>query len=137
MVRFSAVVVILLASLLAAGQDSSSSPLPAASDTKTTPATPPSTVPAPPGMPSAGLTLNDVVDRVVQREHYFMAQLQHMHPLVETYLQDLKSDPNGNPYPVNDEYFLGRLDMSDGPEDVSFVGQPGFGRRMFAKLTGI
>ena len=27
--------------------------------------------------------------------------------------------------------------MSDGPEDVSFVGQPGFGHRMLTKLTGV
>jgi hypothetical protein len=37
---------------------------------------------------------------------------------------------------VKDQYFLGRLDLSEGPEDVSFVGQPGFGRRMISKLTG-
>ena len=83
------------------------------------------------------LTLNDVLDRVVQREHLFMAQMRHMHPMVETYLQDLKSDANGNAIPVKDQYFLGRLDMSDGPEDVSFVGQPGFSHRMLAKLTGV
>jgi len=88
-------------------------------------------------MPSAALTLNDVMDRVVQREHYFIAQMRHMHPLVETYLQDLKSDSNGNPTPIKDSYFLGRLDMTDGPDDVSFVGQPGFGHRMLGKLTGI
>jgi hypothetical protein len=82
-------------------------------------------------------TLSDVMDRVVQREHYFMAQMRHMHPLVETYLQDLKNDPQGNPQPVKDQYFLGRLDMSDGPEDTSFIGQPGFRRRMLAKLTGV
>ncbi len=66
-----------------------------------------------------------------------MAQMRHMHPMVETYLQDLKSDANGNATPVKDQYFLGRLDMSDGPEDVSFVGQPGFSHRMLAKLTGV
>lgn len=82
-------------------------------------------------------TLNDVIDRVVQREHYFMAQMRHMHPMVETYLQNLKNDATGNPEPVKDEYFLGRLDMTDGAEDVSFVGQPGFGHRMMAKLTGL
>jgi hypothetical protein len=82
-------------------------------------------------------TLSDVMDRVVQREHYFMAQTRHMHPLVETYVQDLKSDAAGNAEPVKDQYFLGRLDMSDGPEDTSFVGQPGFGHRMLSKLTGI
>jgi hypothetical protein len=125
--------------MFAAGQDSAPSSAQSALDTtKTTPATPSSTAPAPTeATPSAGLTLNDVIDRVVQREHYFMAQLRHMHPLVETYLQDLKNDSNGNATPIKDEYFLGRLDMSDGPEDVSFVGQPGFGHRMLSKLTGV
>jgi hypothetical protein len=88
-------------------------------------------------LPPAALTLSDVLDHVVQREHLFMAQMRHMHPLVETYLQDLKNDQAGNPIPVKDQYFLGRLDMSDGPEDVSFTGQAGFGRRMLNKLTGV
>ncbi len=88
-------------------------------------------------LPPAALTLNDVVDHAVQREHLFMAQMRHMHPLVETYLQDLKNDQAGSPIPVKDQYFLGRLDMSDGPEDVSFTGQTGFGRRMLNKLTGV
>ncbi|MGB8582362.1 MAG: M48 family metalloprotease [Candidatus Sulfotelmatobacter sp.] len=82
-------------------------------------------------------TFNDVIDRVIQKEHLFVAQMRHMRPMVETYLQDLKSDSNGDAQPVKDEYFLGRLDMSDGPEDTSFVGQPGFGRRMANRLTGL
>lgn len=77
------------------------------------------------------------MDRVIQKEHLFVAQMRHMRPMVETYLQDLKSDSNGDAQPVKDEYFLGRLDMSDGPEDTSFVGQPGFGRRMANRLTGL
>lgn len=88
-------------------------------------------------MPSPAVTLNDVMDRVVEREHYFMAQMRHMHPLVETYLQDLKADASGNTSPEKDQYFLGRLDMTEGTEDISFVGQPGFGHRMLTKLTGI
>ena len=88
-------------------------------------------------LPPAAVTLDDVIDHVVQREHFFLAQMRHMHPMVETYLQDLKSDNAGNTSPVKDQYFLGRLDMNDGPEDVSFVGQPGFGHRMLAKLTGV
>ena len=87
--------------------------------------------------PANAMTLDRVLDRVVEREHLFMAQMRHLHPLVETYLQDLKTDSTGNTSPVKDQYFLGRLDMTDGPEDVSFVGQPGFGHRMVAKLTGI
>jgi hypothetical protein len=82
-------------------------------------------------------SFNDVIDRVIQREHFFLAQMRHMHPMVETYLQDLKTDANENTEPVKDQYFLGRLDMSDGPEDTSFMGQPGFGHRMLNHLTGL
>jgi hypothetical protein len=82
-------------------------------------------------------SFNDVMDRVIEKEHLFVAQMRHLRPMVETYLQDLKSDSNGNAVPIKDQYFLGRLDMSDGPEDTSFVGQPGFGRRMAARLTGL
>jgi hypothetical protein len=82
-------------------------------------------------------TFNEVMDRVVQREHLFLAQMRHMHPMVETYLQDLKTDKDGNESLAKDQYFLGRLDMSDGPEDTSFVGQPGFGHRMMNRLTGL
>jgi Peptidase family M48 len=89
------------------------------------------------GAASGTLTLDRVLDRVVEREHMFMAQMRHLHPMVETYLQDLKTDGSGNTSPAKDQYFLGRLDMADGPEDVSFVGQPGFGHRMLAKLTGM
>ena len=93
-VRCSALMIILFSSLVAAGQDSTSTSA-SGSDGKPTPATPPAAAPATPGgMPSTALTVNDVIDRVVQREHYFVAQMRHMHPLVETYLQDLKSDPS-------------------------------------------
>jgi hypothetical protein len=99
----------------------------------------PSIAPAPSSPPAApaAVTLNDVLDRVVQREHLFMAQMRHLHPLVETYLQDLKNDHEGNTFPVKDQYFFGRLDLSEGPEDVSFMGQPGFGRRMMSRLSGV
>lgn len=133
--------VLLACSMLAAAQSSSPSPAQQLSSnavssdapSKTTPAPPPQS--SEPTLPPA--TLSDVIDRVVQREHYFMAQMRHMHPLVETYLQDLKTDSAGIRTPVKDQYFLGRLDMSDGPDENSFVGQPGFGHRMLAKLTGV
>ncbi len=123
---------ILLAGIFAAAQDSSAPPPTAATSNPTVSSVPAQTEAAPPAA-----TLNDVMDRVVQREHYFMAQMRHMHPLVETYLQNLKNDSEAHAVPIGDQYFLGRLDMTDGPEDVSFVGQPGFGHRMLAKLTGV
>src|SRR6266581_2134499 len=130
MVR-SGLLLILLAGVFAAAQDSSAPP-PAAGSSATGSSMPAQTEAAPPAA-----TLNDVMDRVVQREHYFMAQMRHMHPMVETYLQNLKNDSEAHAVPIGDQYFLGRLDMTDGPEDVSFVGQPGFGHRMLSKLTGV
>jgi hypothetical protein len=86
--------------------------------------------------PSVPGSFEEVIDRVVEREHVLVGQMRNLRPIVETYLQNLKADAHGVLSPVNDQYFLGRLDMSDGPEDVSFVGQ-GFGRSRLRKLTGI
>src|SRR5216684_3474660 len=114
------------------GSPAASSPAPGSDVTKQAPATA-----APSGPASPATTMNDVLDHVVQREHLFLAQMRHMRPLLETYLQYLKADKDENTFPVKDLYFLGRLDMTDGPEDVSFTGQPGFGHRMLNKLTGV
>jgi hypothetical protein len=123
---------LLLASVLPTfSQDSNSPAPPAAPDSATV-------SPAPNSNPPANAaSFNDVIDRVIQRERVFLAQMRHMRPMVETYLQDLKSDSDGNSIPAKDEYFLGRLEMNQGPEDVSFVGKPGFGHRMLNKLTSV
>src|SRR5216684_3281008 len=114
------------------GSPAASSPAPGSDVTKQAPATA-----APSGPASPATTMNEVLDRVVEREHLFLAQMRHMRPLLETYIQFVKNDKEGNSAPTNDLYFLGRLDMTDGPEDVSFTGQPGFGHRMLNKLTGV
>jgi Peptidase family M48 len=124
----------LASSLPALSQDPASTAPPSAVSSPAPPAAAPG--PDSPSTPPPA-SFNDVIDRTVQREHLFIAQMRHMHPMVETYLQDLKTDKDGNAVPVKDQYFLGRLDMSDGPEDTSFVGQPGFGQRMVKKLTGL
>jgi len=134
------VLTLLLCGLTVVAQDSPATQpalnpnvAPSTAPSSASPDQPTTTTPA----PQSSATLNDVLDRVVQREHYFIAQMHHMHPMVETYLQNLKNVDSGNVTPVKDQYYLGRLDMSDGPDDVSFVGQPGFGRRIVHKLTGI
>ena len=82
-------------------------------------------------------SFDQVVDRIVEREHFFVAQMKHAHPLIETYIQNMKSDKELGAVPTNDHYFLGRLDMSNGTDDRTFIDQPGFGRRMLSSLTSV
>jgi Zn-dependent protease with chaperone function len=87
-------------------------------------------------LPATSTTLppssfDQVTDRIVEREHFFVAQMRHLHPLVE------KSDKELGAVPVNDHYFLGRLDLSNGPEDRSFNPRPGLARRMLNNLTSL
>ena len=89
-------------------------------------------------VPSAGPgSFSEVVDRIVEREHLFTAQMRHLHPLAETYIQNMKADKELGAVPVSDQYFMGRLDLTNGTDDRSFMGQPGFGHRVINKLTSL
>ena len=72
----------------------------------TAPAPTPSAMPAP-------TTMDQVVDRFIEREHGLMKALAQRTPVVETYLQNLTADPQLGPVPSGDHYFLGRLDMGE------------------------
>ncbi len=82
-------------------------------------------------------SFDQVVDRVIAREHFFTAQMRHLHPLVETYIQNMKPDRELSTVPVDDQYFLGRLDLTNGLEDRSFHGHSGFRRRILNELTNL
>ena len=89
---------------------------------------------------AAAASFDQVVDRAIEREHFFMAQMRQLHPLVETYLQNLKDDKDlGAPVPQSDVYFLGRLDMSNGTDDRTFTSPTtaGLGKRMLNKLSSV
>src|SRR5580692_3651723 len=89
---------------------------------------------------AAAASFDQVIDRAIEREHFFMAQMKQLHPLVETYLQNLKEDKSiGAPVPSSDVYFLGRLDMSDGTDDRAFTSPTtaGLGKRMISKLSNV
>ena len=146
----------LLATSLAMGQAApASKPSPAtpAAVTQTAPNTAPAPAP-PPGATATDTTaapvaaaparsgpppsFDQVLDFIVDRENRFVTQMQKMHPLVETYIQNMKPDPELNSVPVNDEYFLGRLDLSDGQtKDVSFRTQANLFHRSLDQLTSI
>jgi hypothetical protein len=89
---------------------------------------------------AASSSFDQVIDRAVEREHFFMAEMKHLHPLVETYLQNMKQDKEIDaPVPTSDVYFLGRLDMSDGTDDRTFYSPTtaGLGKRMISKLSNV
>lgn len=69
-------------------------------------------------------SFDEVIGRVVEREHYFNEQILRLHPLIETYIQNLKNDDLTGPVPVSDRYFLGRLDLA-GDLDDRFADQAG------------
>ena len=77
--------------------------------------------------PSPALSFDQTVDRVVARERGFVATMKRMHPLAETYIQNLHDDRDHNAAPASDQYFLGRLDLNNGVRDATFQKQrPGF-----------
>ena len=115
----------LLLSLSAAAQQrtGSSSPAtagrsPAASQPQTPamPTPPPMTTPTP-------TTMDQVVDRTIEREHALMKMLSSRTPLVETYLQNLKLDPQLGPVPKEDHYFLGRMDLGENVDRRDYLSK--------------
>ncbi len=57
--------------------------------------------------------MDQVVNLFIEREHGLIKALSNRTPVVETYLQNLTSDPQLGPVPSEDHYFLGRLDMGE------------------------
>src|ERR1700678_3900455 len=73
--------------------------------------------------PSSVLSFDQPVDRVVERERGFVVTMKRMHPLAETYIQNLHEDSDHNVEPASDQYFLGRLDLNGGIRDAQFQRQ--------------
>jgi hypothetical protein len=90
---------------------------------------------------STSLVTGEIVDRVIEREHGLMEWLKTRTPLVETYLQNLKFDPKIGPTPVQDHYFLGRLELGENVDRRDYLSQSGgFERRLlggFSRLYNI
>jgi hypothetical protein len=119
----------LLVSLSAAAQQPSNSQPSAQPDASaTTPAAQPSatsTQPASSDAPQAAspqpTTMDEVVDRFIEREHSLMKALSARTPVVETYLQNLTADPQLGPVPSGDHYFLGRMDMGESVDRKDYL----------------
>src|SRR5437588_1795719 len=87
--------------------------------------TPQTTQPTTSTTPAAAqpTTMDQVVDRTIEREHALMDFLKTRTPLVETYLQNLKLDPQLGPVPSQDHYFLGRINMAESVDRRDYLSK--------------
>ena len=66
-------------------------------------------------------TVDQAIDRIVAREHDEVAVVRRYSPIVETYVQDMKADPEMGIVPIHDHYYLGQANLSSGIADDSML----------------
>jgi hypothetical protein len=81
------------------------------------------------------VTFGQAVDRTIAKEQQLVELMANLRPLVETYLQVMRPDPQLGMVPVKDEYFLGKLASEHDTKATSFLSQPGFLRRVRSPLN--
>jgi Peptidase family M48 len=59
-------------------------------------------------------TVDQVIDQIVTQEKAEMLMLHQYSPLVETYIQLMRPDPNLGTVPAGDKYYLGKADLGKG-----------------------
>jgi hypothetical protein len=92
-------------------------------------------VPAAPATVAAPTTMDQVVTLFIEHEHGLIKALSNRTPVVETYLQNLTSDPQLGPVPSADHYFLGRMDMGETVDRKDYLKEEQKGG-MEARLLG-
>ena len=63
----------------------------------------------------------EAVDRAVANERDLIGKLRDKEPVIETYVQELKADPELEFVPRKDHYFIGRLNLKEGIVDKSYL----------------
>ena len=76
-----------------------------------------------------------ITDRIFYREAQFIQDLKSYTPMTETYIQDFKGDRELGQVPSSDKYFIGRLTMKNGIENVSFQNRPKSSHFLLEKLN--
>jgi hypothetical protein len=80
-------------------------------------------------------TADQVIDRIIAREKALMEMLKTRTPVVETYLQDLKLDPQLGPVPKDDRYFLGKMDLTESIDRKTFLNDENIQKHLLGGLT--
>ena len=88
-----------------------------------------------PQTPRAPVSIDQVVDAIIDREHALIQFLRDRTPLVETYLQNLQPDTKLGAVPKEDHYFLGRLDLADVDRREYLTKESSFQRSLMGGVT--
>src|SRR5260370_42689612 len=62
-------------------------------------------------IPPTQSKLNEIIDRMIQREHDEIAAFDLYSPIIETYIQEVRPDAEMGIVPSSDYYFLGQADF--------------------------
>jgi hypothetical protein len=89
---------------------------------------------APASLP-APTTMDQVVDRFIEREKGLAKMLATRTPIVETYLQNLVQDPQLGPVPKDDRYFLGRMDLSEAIDRTTYLKDESMQKSLLGGFT--
>jgi hypothetical protein len=84
----------------------------------------------------APASFDAAVDRIAASEQQFLENMRGYAPLVETYVQNMKPDPDVGQRPASDAYFIGKLELTPTrASDHSFLPGRGPLKAVLDKLT--
>jgi hypothetical protein len=81
--------------------------------------------------------LNQVIDKIIAREKVEMETVRQFSPLVETYIQNLRTEKDGAPTPAGDTYFIGRAQFAKGVQVESLIDAGGIRHGIMGGFAGI
>lgn len=80
----------------------------------------------PAAMSQRKVSVRAVIEAMTRHERSLVVQMRKYHPIVETYIQDMRPDPRLGSVPVKDHYYLGQLDYQRASEqDRSYLQKAG------------
>lgn len=75
-------------------------------------------------------TPEQAAERICRQENDLLKILRGHHPIAETYVQELRPDSDLGSVPINDQYFLGKIDLSHGVTVDSFIPEQKYKLRL-------
>jgi hypothetical protein len=73
----------------------------------------------------------EAINRAIANEGALLTVLHSSAPVAETYIQNLVADGDFGTVPVTDHYFLGRIDLSHGVTQTSYLPKSSEGKKPF------